>query len=242
MALGHSMGGMVLQTAALRAPERFDALVLMDTSHRALRGVDPGVIELGMALARDEGMAAVLAAQSAFAGPGAPADERVVRHVSGLRRVQRPQAADLGAGDVRACSGSSPIPTGATSIYKTGAEDASPNERAPSGAGHEVAVLAIAGQRHELGSHPIVLGRSKDCDIRLSDPERRRHAEVRPTTTRSSTSTRPTGSTSTSRSRSSAPAPTAPPSRSDRPRLSLLRNRGLVLAWVQVETALPGPH
>ena len=78
VALGHSMGGMVVQTAALRAPERFGALVLMDTSHRALKGVDPGVVELGVALALDEGMASVLAAQAAFAGPGAPAHERVV--------------------------------------------------------------------------------------------------------------------------------------------------------------------
>jgi 3-oxoadipate enol-lactonase len=78
VALGHSMGGMVLQTAVLRAPERFAAIVLMDTSHRALQGVDPAVIELGAALALDEGMAAVLAAQAAFAGPGLPAHERVV--------------------------------------------------------------------------------------------------------------------------------------------------------------------
>jgi 3-oxoadipate enol-lactonase len=78
VALGHSMGGMVVQTAALLAPDRFDALVFMDTSHRALKGVDPGVIEMGVALAREEGMAAVLAAQAAFAGAGAPAHERVL--------------------------------------------------------------------------------------------------------------------------------------------------------------------
>jgi pimeloyl-ACP methyl ester carboxylesterase len=35
--LGHSMGGMVVQLAVLRAPERFDALVLLDTSHRSIR-------------------------------------------------------------------------------------------------------------------------------------------------------------------------------------------------------------
>lgn len=62
VALGHSMGGMVVQTAALAAPERFEALVLMDTSHRAVKA-DPGVVELAAALARSEGMAAVLAAQ-----------------------------------------------------------------------------------------------------------------------------------------------------------------------------------
>jgi pimeloyl-ACP methyl ester carboxylesterase len=62
VALGHSMGGMVVQTAALRAPERFDALVLMDTSHRAVKA-DPGIVELAAKIARSEGMAAVMAAQ-----------------------------------------------------------------------------------------------------------------------------------------------------------------------------------
>ena len=63
--LGHSMGGMVVQTAILRAPERFEGLILMDTSHRAVRA-DAGLIELGVALARDEGLAAVMAAQEAL--------------------------------------------------------------------------------------------------------------------------------------------------------------------------------
>jgi len=62
VALGHSMGGMVLQTAALQAPERFEALILMDTSHRAVKA-DPGIVELATAIARSEGMAAVMAAQ-----------------------------------------------------------------------------------------------------------------------------------------------------------------------------------
>jgi 3-oxoadipate enol-lactonase len=66
VALGHSMGGMVLQTAVLRAPERFDAIVLMDTSHQALRA-DGGIIDLAIGIARAEGMAAVLAAQEALA-------------------------------------------------------------------------------------------------------------------------------------------------------------------------------
>ena len=65
--LGHSMGGMVVQTAALCAAERFDALVLMDTSHRALRA-DAAIVELGIAIARAEGMAAVMAAQDAMEG------------------------------------------------------------------------------------------------------------------------------------------------------------------------------
>ncbi len=65
VALGHSMGGMVLQTAVVSSPERFEAIVLMDTSHRSLRA-DPEVVELAAKLALDDGMAAVLAAQEAL--------------------------------------------------------------------------------------------------------------------------------------------------------------------------------
>ena len=43
-----------------------------------------------------------------------------------------------------------------------------------------VAVLSIAGQRHELTGDRAVLGRSKDCEVQVSDPNvSRRHAEVR---------------------------------------------------------------
>jgi len=65
VALGHSMGGMVLQTAALEAPNRFEAIVLMDTSHRALHA-DQAMVELGVTIARTEGMAALMAAQDAL--------------------------------------------------------------------------------------------------------------------------------------------------------------------------------
>jgi pimeloyl-ACP methyl ester carboxylesterase len=65
VALGHSMGGMVVQTAILRAPERFEGLILMDTSHKGLRA-DTGLVEMGIAIARTEGIAAVMAAQDAL--------------------------------------------------------------------------------------------------------------------------------------------------------------------------------
>lgn len=64
--LGHSMGGMVVQTAALKEPSRFEAVVLMDTSHRAVRA-DTGLVEMAIAIAKAEGMAAVMAAQEAVA-------------------------------------------------------------------------------------------------------------------------------------------------------------------------------
>ena len=71
VALGHSMGGMVVQTAILSAPERFEALILMDTSHRGLRA-DLALVALGVELARTEGIAAVLAAQEALAQSDQP--------------------------------------------------------------------------------------------------------------------------------------------------------------------------
>jgi 2-succinyl-6-hydroxy-2,4-cyclohexadiene-1-carboxylate synthase len=82
VALGHSMGGMVLQIAAVRAPDRFTAIILMDTSHRALRA-DPNVIELGAALALTEGMAAVRDVQTAFAGTRQPSEARAHATIPG---------------------------------------------------------------------------------------------------------------------------------------------------------------
>ena len=45
----------------------------------------------------------------------------------------------------------------------------------------ELALLSFAGEQYALPDHPVVIGRSKDCDIRLTDPNvSRRHAEIRP--------------------------------------------------------------
>jgi pimeloyl-ACP methyl ester carboxylesterase len=96
--LGHSMGGMVVQTAALQAPERFDALILMDTSHRPIR-TDPAVVDLGVTIARQEGMAALKLAQDGLGadGPlGSDADQRV--------RQERPGYAEFGERKLLAAS------------------------------------------------------------------------------------------------------------------------------------------
>jgi hypothetical protein len=74
-------------------------------------------------------------------------------------------------------------PAGVTTIYKPEPQPEPEPEPEPSAEDVDrvVAALTIAGERHELGSHPIVLGRSKDTDIRISDSNvSRRHAEVRP--------------------------------------------------------------
>ena len=53
--LGHSMGGMITGHLVLRAPERVEAVIFMDTSHGPLH-VDPDLVELGVAVARAEGI------------------------------------------------------------------------------------------------------------------------------------------------------------------------------------------
>jgi FHA domain-containing protein len=76
------------------------------------------------------------------------------------------------------------VEPGATMVYKpapvpgTGqpTEAASPVDL---GVQREVAVLSWNGTRHEISKRRVVIGRSKDADIRVDDPNvSRRHAEV----------------------------------------------------------------
>jgi pSer/pThr/pTyr-binding forkhead associated (FHA) protein len=67
---------------------------------------------------------------------------------------------------------------GATMIYKPEpqAEAEAPEEPAIP----QTAVLQWNGERREVDKQRIVLGRSRDCDIQLADPNvSRRHAELR---------------------------------------------------------------
>jgi hypothetical protein len=72
----------------------------------------------------------------------------------------------------------------ATMVYKPTAapvpqatEAASPVDL---GIQREVAVLSWNGERHEVSKRRVVLGRSKDADLQLADPNAsRRHAELR---------------------------------------------------------------
>ena len=44
----------------------------------------------------------------------------------------------------------------------------------------ETVTLTVDGERHEIDKRRVVIGRSKECDIQLADPNiSRRHAEVR---------------------------------------------------------------
>ena len=98
--LGHSMGGMVAQVAALAAggAARLDGLVLMDTSHGPLGGIDDELIALGKAVIADGGMEALVVAQRDL--PGAldtPANVRVT--------AQRPGYKEFGEAKAMACCG-----------------------------------------------------------------------------------------------------------------------------------------
>lgn len=54
--LGHSMGGMIAQLMVLGHPDRIDRLVLMDTHHGPVDDIDRDVVQLGIELARTEGL------------------------------------------------------------------------------------------------------------------------------------------------------------------------------------------
>ena len=70
-----------------------------------------------------------------------------------------------------------------TKIYRPPAavtEAVSPEEAAALDLARTPAAVVVAGLRHELADVPLVVGRSRDCDIAVDDPNvSRRHAEVR---------------------------------------------------------------
>ena len=116
-------------------------------------------------------------------------------------RVRFESDADLGIGvfgiATRLVRGGRPAPDGApadepapgaTMVYKAAAptppavppEPTAEPEPEPEEEARPAGVLTIAGRRHELARDRVVIGRSKDCDVQVSDPNvSRRHAEVR---------------------------------------------------------------
>jgi len=87
--LGHSMGGMIAQVAALRRPGALHGLVLMDTTHGPL-DLDRDLAALGAQIVRDGGMAAVkevLDAMGDDAPLSTPAYERLLAERPELREI-----------------------------------------------------------------------------------------------------------------------------------------------------------
>jgi pimeloyl-ACP methyl ester carboxylesterase len=96
--LGHSMGGMIAQVAAVRRPHALDGLILMDTTHGPL-SIDPELAALGAQIVRAGGMAAVKEALDAMGDEGpltTPANRRLLE--------ERPGYQEDGARKFLACS------------------------------------------------------------------------------------------------------------------------------------------
>ena len=74
------------------------------------------------------------------------------------------------------------VEPGATMIYKPKAAHQETQAVAPEELGmeRELVSLSVDGTRHEVTKRHVLIGRSKECDIQLSDPNvSRRHAELR---------------------------------------------------------------
>ena len=91
------------------------------------------------------------------------------RRASGQAPSPAPVPEEEGAGQTRIYKATAPE-TAAVSVDDADRLDLA---RSP-------AVLVVNGERHELGKRTVVLGRSRECDIRIDDANiSRRHAEVR---------------------------------------------------------------
>ena len=72
------------------------------------------------------------------------------------------------------------VEPGHTMIYKPRAQPTQAVSPTELGVEREVASLTWDGERREIRKRRIVIGRSKDCDVQLADPNvSRRHAELR---------------------------------------------------------------
>jgi len=71
-------------------------------------------------------------------------------------------------------------PPGATMVYRPTAPDTQAATPVELGVEPEVVTLDANGKQHTVDKMSTLIGRSKDCDIRLTDPNvSRRHAELR---------------------------------------------------------------
>jgi hypothetical protein len=72
-----------------------------------------------------------------------------------------------------------PVP-GATMVYKPTPPTTEELVEEPPEVEREVVTLTVHGNRHQVDKRRVVIGRSRDCDVQVADPNvSRRHAELR---------------------------------------------------------------
>jgi 3-oxoadipate enol-lactonase len=95
--LGHSMGGMVAQVMAVEAPQRLTGLVLMDTGHGPVEGLDADLAAAAVAIVRDSGIDVLVEIMKDHTSPlDTPAHQRLL--------AERPGYAEFGERKMRASS------------------------------------------------------------------------------------------------------------------------------------------
>jgi hypothetical protein len=73
-----------------------------------------------------------------------------------------------------------PVEPGATMVYRPAAPLPADGPAPDVALAQEVVTLTVRGKRREITSRRVVIGRSKDCDVQITDPNAsRRHAELR---------------------------------------------------------------
>jgi hypothetical protein len=91
---------------------------------------------------------------------------RMVQPEKGRRSAEEPEE-QLAPGATMIYKPKTPVPTEAVSAAELGMEP-------------ELVTLSFDGNRHEVNQGRVVIGRSRDCDIQLTDANvSRRHAELR---------------------------------------------------------------
>ena len=95
--LGFSMGGLVARKLVIRAPERVDALIMMDTCAGPLPSFDASLMEIGAAVALNDGKDALIELLDFIKPLETPAHRRLVEERAGYKEFCDKKQADMSA-------------------------------------------------------------------------------------------------------------------------------------------------